>query len=158
MTAAVGFAARQPDVRGGRVAALGLSMGAELALSAAASGAPLRAVIADGAEGSTLGDQRAVGLGALETSVNWLGMRAVEVFSGDNEPQPLNEQVRAVRIPVLLIASPREREADSLFERRIGRAHAQLWYVPDAGHTDALGEHPRAYAARVAGFLRRALR
>jgi pimeloyl-ACP methyl ester carboxylesterase len=51
---AVRFLDRQSGVDPRRIAALGLSMGAEEALRAAATGAPLSAVIADGASASTL--------------------------------------------------------------------------------------------------------
>src|SRR4051794_4904429 len=154
---AVAFLSRQPAVDRGRIGMLGLSMGGEVALRAAAAGVRLDAVVADGAEGGTLGDERATGLGPLATSVEWLGMRSVELFSGDDEPTPLVDQAEGIRVPVLLVASDRERQIDTIFQRRIG-PRAQLWYVSDAGHTRALDEHPAAYAARVTGFLGRALR
>lgn len=50
---AVAFLQRQPGVDPRRIAALGLSMGAEEALRAAASGIPLSAVVAEGAGAST---------------------------------------------------------------------------------------------------------
>ena len=143
-----------------RVAALGVSMGAEEALRAAANGVALAAVIADGAGGSTGGDMRIEqGGGAIFDAVTWVGMRAVELFSGDNEPPSLAGMVHRIHAPVLLIASSRryERRIDSEFARRIGPA-AQLWYVPDAGHTQAFTMHPAAYRDRVLGFLADALR
>ncbi len=148
-----------PGVNPGRVAALGLSMGAEEALRAAAEGAPLAAVVADGAGASTLGDQRQVIHGPtapVEVSVAWLGMRAVELLGGGPEPAPLTEVAGRIRVPVLLIASSAdgERTLDEVFRGRIGE-RAALWYVPDAGHTGALEERPDAYAARVAAFPRR---
>ena len=81
---AVAFLARQPGVDAHKIAALGLSMGAEDALRAAANGIQLRAVIADGAGASTLGDSELVahGLEPVFVSVTWLTMRAIELESG----------------------------------------------------------------------------
>jgi pimeloyl-ACP methyl ester carboxylesterase len=158
---AVSFLDRQRGVDSHRIAALGLSMGAEEALRAAASGVPLRAVIADGAGASTLGDSELTEptLGPMFVSVTWLTMRGVELISGESEPEPLASAVVRVRVPTLLIASGRggERTIDSVYRDRIG-ARSSLWFVPDAGHTEALEKHPRAYAERVTTFLSTALR
>jgi pimeloyl-ACP methyl ester carboxylesterase len=156
---AVAFLARQPGVDAHKIAALGLSMGAEDALRAAANGIQLRAVIADGAGASTLGDSELVehGLEPVFVSVTWLTMRAIELESGETEPTPLKTILHLVRVPVLLIASNRagERTIDEAFRARIRQA--SLWYLPDAGHTDGLRSHAEAYAARVTEFLGQAL-
>jgi uncharacterized protein len=158
---AVQFLRRQGGVDPDRIAALGLSMGAEEALRAAADHVPLRAVVADGAGASTLGDMRLSSNGPLAPvllSATWLTFRATEAISGDDEPAPLKDLVGAIRAPVLLIASndAGERKIDEAYRHRIG-ANATLWYVPDAGHTKALATHPGAYAARVTAFLATAL-
>jgi uncharacterized protein len=152
------FVRRQPGVNPARIAALGLSMGGEEALRAAGDGTPLAAVVADGAGASTTGDQRLTEGGLVPQSVSWLTMRAVEVFSGDSEPQPLASTVRKIRVPVLLIASnaKNERTTNEAFRNRIG-SRATLWYVPDAAHTDAIARHPALYRERVTHFLDSAL-
>ncbi len=154
---AVGFVRRRPEVDPDRVAALGLSMGAEEALRAAGEGVALRAVVADGAGASTTGDARLVS-GGLALSVQWMAMRATELLSGDREPRALREVVAGVRAPVLLVASGRagERTMDDALRRRIGDG-ATLWSVGDAAHTHALDDHPHGYATRVESFLRGAL-
>jgi pimeloyl-ACP methyl ester carboxylesterase len=159
LAGAVAFLRRQPGVDARRIAALGLSMGAEEALRAAAQGVELRAIVADGAGASTSGDQRLISGGVVARSVSWMTMRATELLSAESEPAPLASIAHAVRVPVLLIASRRagERRIDEAYRTRIG-ASAQLWYVADSDHTRALGSHPRAYAARVLGFLATALR
>lgn len=157
---AVNFLGRQPGVDARRIAALGLSMGAEEALRAAAGGVPLRAVVADGAGASTLGDQQIVahGLSPVFVSEVWLTMHAIELVSGESEPPPLKTIVGHIRVPVLLIASsaPNERAIDNVYRQRIGSS-AALWYLPDAGHTGGFAMHPEAYAARVSAFLKAAL-
>ena len=143
----------------GPIGALGLSMGAEEALRAAAAGTRVRAVVADGAGASTLGDIRLENGGdQLSSAVTWVGMRAIELFSGDREPVPLRDAVRDIRVPVLLVASnrPHERQLDSAYAARIG-AGARLWHVADAGHTQAFARHPDHYRERVLAFLDDAL-
>ncbi len=161
LAGAVGFVQAQPGVAPQRIGALGLSMGAEEALRAAADGVPLKAIVADGAGASTLGDAELSpdGIGPVFTSVTWLTMRATALASGEFEPAPLKDVVARVRVPVLLIASGRagERTIDATYRSRIGNG-AALWYVPDARHTDAFDQHPRAYTARVTSFLSAALR
>ena len=149
---AVAFTRRQPGVE--RVAVLGLSMGAEAGLRAAAAGVALAAVVADGAGASTAGDQRLLSGGVLPASVTWLALRGVELLGGGDEPPALADVAGRIRVPVLLVASGARDEyaIDAIYRRRIG-ARAALWSVPDAEHTQALARHPAAYAARVLGLL-----
>jgi uncharacterized protein len=158
LAGALSYVRRQAGIRPGRVAALGLSMGAEEALRAAASGVGLNAVIADGAGASTSGDQELAAehglLAPVARSVDWLTMRETELAAGEREPAPLRDVLGGVHIPVLLIASgaPGERTIDTAYRRQIG-PRARLWYVPDAAHTMAFERHPDVYRARVFGFL-----
>jgi uncharacterized protein len=158
VSGAFDFLRRAPGVNPDRIAALGLSMGAEQALRATAAGVPLAAVVADGAGASTSGDSRLAEPGALPRSVSWVTMRAVELFSGEDEPPSLQHVLGGVRTPVLLIASgaPHEYRIDRAYRDRIGRS-AALWHVADAGHTRALATHPAAYREHVLGFLRESL-
>jgi pimeloyl-ACP methyl ester carboxylesterase len=160
LAGAVSFLDHQPGIDSHRIATLGLSMGAEEALRATAGGIPLRAVVADGAGASTLGDQQIVthGLGPVFVSETWLTMRAIELGSGQTEPPPLKTVVGHIHVPVLLIASNAadERAIDNIYRQRIGSG-ATLWYLPDTSHTNGLATHPRAYPARVSRFLNTAL-
>ena len=156
LAGAVAFLDHQRGINPRRIAALGLSMGAEEALRAAGSGVALHAVVADGAGASTLGDDQLVphGLAPVFLSETWLTMRTIELVSGETEPAPLKSIVARIQIPVLLIASnaANEHTIDSAYRALIG-PRATLWYVPDATHTNAFGEHPHAYATRVLTFL-----
>ena len=157
LAGAVAFLRRTPGVDGARIGALGLSMGAETALRAAAAGVPLRAVVADGAGASTVGDQRLTGAGGLELSVLWTGIRLVEALSAEREAAPLRDLAARVRVPALLVASGADGEAaiDRALAARMPRA--RTWVVPAAAHTRVLQRDPAGYAARVTGFLRSAL-
>ena len=162
LAAAVSFLRRQSGVEPSRIAALGLSMGGEQALRAAADGVPLRAVVADGAGASTLGDVQLTEHGPtapISSSTTWLAMRATEAITGTAEPPPLKSIVGRISVPVLLIASERagELQVDRAYRTQIGR-RAILWHVADAGHTEALQRHPAAYRAHVGAFLAAATR
>jgi pimeloyl-ACP methyl ester carboxylesterase len=140
-----------------RIGVLGLSMGGEEALRAASESRAIAAVVADGAGASTTADSRAAGASSLERTVGWIGMRATELLSNDEEPVPLVTRVRTITAPVLLIASNAggELEINREFAVRIG-AEAELWHV-DAGHTEALERHPGVYARHLRAFLASAL-
>jgi uncharacterized protein len=158
---AVAFARRQPGTAPRRIAVLGLSMGGEAALRAAAAGVPVAAVVADGAGASTTGDRMATETGALAPvaeSASWVTMRLVSGITGEAEPRALKDVVDRIRVPVLLVASGRtgERAMNEVFRTRIG-PRASLWSVGDTGHTRALQRHPGRYSERVERFLAAAL-
>lgn len=161
LASAVAFLKNQDGVDPGRIAALGLSMGGEVSLRAAASGVPLLAVIADGAGASTQGDSAAIEGGPLAPvalSVDWLGMRAIELLSGNSEPAPLLSVVSEIEVPVMLIASSHEGELTlgELFRARIG-TNSSIWYIDDVGHVGGFAAHPDEYAERVTSFLETAI-
>ena len=158
---AVAFLRRQQGIDPNRIGMLGLSMGAEVALRAAANGTPLRAVVADGAGAATTGDNRLVSHGwsaPLYYAVSWLTMRQAELLSTYDEPAPLKSIVGRIEAPTLLIATNWNDEItfNRKFRALIG-SNARLWYVPDSGHTRAFREHPARYTARVENFLAAAL-
>jgi uncharacterized protein len=150
--AAVRFLRGRSDVDPGRVAVLGVSMGAEEALRAATQNQAIAAIVADGAGASTVGDEGVAGASGLERAVTWLSMRATEALSGDSEPAPLTSRVGAIEAPVLLIASdaPRELAINREFARELDQV--RVWHV-STGHTEGLRHDPAAYRARVGRFL-----
>ena len=68
VSGAVSFVAAQPDVSAGRIAVLGLSMGGEEALGAAAADPRIQAVVAEGATNRVAGDKA-----WLSTEHGWRG-------------------------------------------------------------------------------------
>jgi uncharacterized protein len=149
---------RREGVDPDRIGMLGLSMGGEEALRAAAEDGDLSAVVADGAGAATRGDQTLLDEGAMASSVTWASLRLASLVSGDDEPAPLKDIVAGIDAPVLLIASNAEgeRTVDAAYQDRIG-ADAELWYVPDAGHTKADSVHPQEYEQRVLALFDSAL-
>ncbi len=164
--AAVSFLDSQPDVDPSRIAALGLSMGGEEAIGAAAVDPRIRAVVAEGATTRVAADRAwlsdAYGWrGTLQEGVEWLQYSITDLLTAAHSPSSLRSAVRAAAPrPVLLIAGgsvPDEPWADR-FIRSASPASVELWVVSDAGHTGGLHAHPVAWEHRVVGFLDRTFR
>lgn len=167
LAGAVTFLQRRPDVDGARIAALGLSMGAEQAIGAAAADPRIKAVVAEGATGRTaadldwLSDEYGV-RGSLTES--WQGLLLyglTDLLTAAGPPISLREAVvQAAPRPVLLITAGRITD-----ERAAGRhirsgspSTVAVWNVADSDHTDGLSTAPVAWRQRVLGFLDSALR
>ena len=160
--AAVAFLEARPDVQPGRIGGLGLSVGGELLLHAAAESTGLAAVVSDGAgvrsilEGRTAMDTRSFWALAPVLAVEHLALRT---FSDADVPPRLAGMVaRIAPRPVLLIASTSSRNLEgvnSTYREAIG-ATASLWEL-EAGHVQGVHALPEEYERRVVGFLDRAL-
>ena len=164
LTAAVSFLGRQPGVRPSRIAVLGLSMGGEQAIAAAAADAGIAAVVAEGVTGMQLADHGWLphGIdGALTRGEEWVQYTAAGLLGDASPPLPLRSAIRSVSPrPVLLIAGgavPDEPAAARWFQAA-SPATVRVWIVQRAGHTAALATQPRAWEARIVGFLSVALR
>jgi uncharacterized protein len=148
-------AARNP----GPIAAFGSSLGGEVLLEAAARDPRLRAVVSDGAARPE--DQAEVkDRGPLERVVVGLMLGGTRAISGERPAPSLYDLVgRIAPRPVLLIASggdPVEIPVNRRY-RDLAGPTAELYEIPEAGHTAGLAARPREYEQRVTGFLDRAL-
>jgi dienelactone hydrolase len=164
ISAAVSYLRGRPDVRDGRIGAVGMSMGGEQAIAAAGSDSRIHAVVAEGVTGMQQADHgwlRHYGVrGSIQRAVDWVMYEASAVLSGAPHPMSLRDAIGAAAPrPVLLIAggdAPDEPLAGRFF-REASPSTVQLWVVPGAGHTAGLSAHPAAWEARVIGFLGGAL-
>jgi pimeloyl-ACP methyl ester carboxylesterase len=164
VSAAVDFVAEQDGVDEDRIALLGLSMGGEEALGAAATDRRIRAVVAEGATGRTAEDKDGWlpgGLtGVVQRRLDLLTYGLVDVLTPASPPQPLVQAVaEAEDTPVLLITAgsvPDEARAAAVLRDR-SPDRVEVWTVPDAAHTHALAAAPEEWAERVTTFLDGAL-
>ena len=157
--AALDYLARRPDVDPDRIAAFGSSLGGEVLLEAAAREPRLRAVVSDGAARPE--DQAEVmDRGLAEDAIGSWMVGAARVMSGTQAAPSLIDVVpRIAPRPVLLIAAgsdPAEIPTNRRYREVAGPA-AELYEIPDAGHTGGIKSHPKEYEARVVSFLDRAL-
>ncbi len=149
-----------------RAGLVGFSMGAGVALIAAAQDARVTAVVADGTV-RVLADA-IVGLGRTRGLPAWLvrplalvmlGMASLRARTWLAWADPIRWAGR-VRCPVLFIHGENdpfvaERAVRSLAARAGERA--ELWIAPGAGHRDAYQRDPAAYYRRVGEFFARHL-
>jgi hypothetical protein len=142
------------------VGVLGLSTGAEVAITAAAEDPRLAAVVADGAEARTLDDFAHLhGADRITSLPYWAVMTdAIRVIRRTRPSPPLDEVVpRIAPRPLLLVQSndAAEKSLAPVWAAMDGRPGV-LWHV-DAPHTQGLAVHPHAYEDRVVGLFDRAL-
>jgi pimeloyl-ACP methyl ester carboxylesterase len=152
--AALDFLAERDDVEPGRVGALGLSTGADIAIDIAARRTDVKAVVADGAAAIGYEDYEALTSSALAHAPMWVLFKSLEVIQGRSGPKDaLADQIARGRAPHLIIsANKAEKEWGELYDKA-GGARSELWYLPIAGHTAALRQYPEAYEQRVVSFF-----
>ena len=164
VSAAVAFLLRQPDVDPSRIGVLGLSMGGEEAIGAAAADPASRAVVAEGATHRTAADTAGYlpgGVaGAIQRGIDVIAVGTAAVLSGAPQPRTLHSAIaRATTTPFLLIAGAKaldEPEAVA-YLRGAAPGRVQTWTVPGATHVHGLATVPGQWTARVIAFLDHAL-
>lgn len=165
ITAAIAFLARRPDVDPDRIGGIGLSVGGELMLEAAAKTDGLKAVVSEGAGARAFSDDleqdsskgidrlMAVAFAAVKTG-------ALAVFADRAPPANLKDLVgRIAPRPLLLIAAPNSKHGEELNRGYLAAAGEPkaLWEIPESRHVGGLEARPAEYEQRVVGFFDRAL-
>lgn len=164
LDAAVAFLRARPDVSDGRIGGLGLSVGGEMLIEAAAHSDGLRAVVSEGAGIRSVREAWAIPETAarIQQSVTFAVVTlGVAVFTSTLPPPSLVELVgRVSPAPLfLLYAVPGQGGEDELSETYFAAAGEpkELWQVPDAEHTGGLDVQPAEYERRVIAFFDDAL-
>lgn len=156
VAAAVSYLESRPDVEPGRIGVLGLSMGGEQAINAAATDSRIRAVVAEGVQPKLPADtpQRPPGLeGLTERAVDVIGFATARLLTRAPTPLPQREAVAAVAPrPLLLIAGEGEVSAARALQA-VAPSTVSLWELPDTPHTAGLAQHRDAWTARVTAFF-----
>jgi fermentation-respiration switch protein FrsA (DUF1100 family) len=164
LDAAIEFLKGRPDVESGRIGGLGLSVGGETFLQAAAHNDDLGAVVSEGASSRSVGELLSVPGGSWPAvAMNSVITPATAVFSNSAPPPHLVDLVDEIapRPMFLIYASEgtggEEKRANRAFYRAAGGPKA-IWEIPEAGHVGGLEARPREYEQRVTGFFDRSLR
>jgi pimeloyl-ACP methyl ester carboxylesterase len=154
---AIAWLARRPDVEPRRIGALGVSLGGEVAIQAAARRRELRAIVAEGANGIAADARRG---GTDPASAAQLGILGAvsSVLGGEGPPASDGELLeRIAPRPVLLISAGRDEDKiNRAYVRQAGGA-LQHWNLRGASHAAGLRTDRAGYERRVTGFLDRAL-
>jgi uncharacterized protein len=159
LVAAVDFLKRRPDVEPGRIGGLGLSVGGETFLQAAAHSGDVQAVVSEGATARSGGELRTIPGSALgPVAINTVITAGTAVFSDSAPPPHLIDLVERIapRSMFLIYATKvgdgEELRASHAYYREAGDPKA-IWGVPDAGHVGAQDAQPGEYERRVVGFF-----
>ena len=158
--AALDYVAQRPDVDPERIAAFGSSLGGEVLLEATARDPRIKAVISDGAarpeDKVEITNPRGV-----ERAMSWLVINTPRVIGGERAaPSLIDLMPRIAPRPVLLISAggdPDETPTNRAYLEAAGTS-AELYSIPEAGHTSGLAVRPKEYEARVTGVPRRSPR
>jgi uncharacterized protein len=160
--AAVAFLQRRPDVDRERIGGLGLSIGGELMLHAAAETDGLKAVVSEGAGARSVAEFREMPDAGLPThAVETMITAGLTLFSNSPPPPNMHEIIgRIAPRPVFLIWAPRGVDTEALNPEYYEAAGAPktLWKIPESKHVGGLQARPREYERRVVGFFDKALR
>ena len=162
--AAIRFLQHRSDVDPERIAGIGLSVGGEMMLEAAARGSELAAVVSDGAGPRSYAEDMDEDMPGSDKPgmavMSAIKTASVAVFSHTSPPEHLKDLTgRIAPTPLMLIADPDSGHGEEL-NRDYHAAAGQpktLWEIPGAGHVGGVTSHAAEYEQRVIGFLDRYL-
>ena len=115
-------------------------------------------MVADGtAAGSFEDTQRVNGLTAI-TPFMFVEFATVRVTSGSTPGPALEDMVKRITSPLLLVSARGEYDFGVAYDRAAGDRPVQHWHLPDVSHTDAIRQAAPEYEQRVTRFFDQALR
>ena len=166
--AAVDYLQARPDVYPGRIGGIGLSVGGEMMLEAAAEDHDLRAVVSEDAGARAYSDSiREIDYAkvdlftGLEYAANTaVRIGALSVLANQEPPANLGDLVgRIAPRPVMLIAAPSSKHGEELNRDYYSAAKEPktLWEIPESSHVGGIDARPREYERRVVRFFDDAL-
>lgn len=145
------------DVDRDRIGVLGVSLGAQIAIRAAAQTGAIGAVVAEGPSEAAFSDSdRPASLGGwLLLSIRWLTYAVQGFMSGVRPVAGLIEEIARISPRSLLLIAPAVGMERDWVRRCFGAAlePKELWEVPQAGHAQAYFADPAIYTAKVARFF-----
>ncbi|MCU0313693.1 MAG: hypothetical protein MUC84_06480 [Solirubrobacteraceae bacterium] len=160
--AAVAGLRARPEVDPAKVGGLGLSVGGELLLEAAARDAGLRAVVSEGAGLRSVREISAMpGAGRWASLPQWAAITAAtSVFAGGGPPPALQDLTGRISPRALLLIWARDGNAEELNVPYVEAAGPPkgIWRLEEGGHTGALRTAPAEYERRVGAFFAAALK
>jgi hypothetical protein len=159
--AAVEFLQRRPDVDPDRIGGIGLSVGGEMMIEAAAESSALKAIVSEGASSRSVRDEHANGSGWQELLGNSFATGATALFSNNLPPRSLQSLAPQIGGAAFFVygerGQPAERPANQAFYAA-ARGPKEIWEVPGSGHIGGTEAQPQEYERRVTAFFDRELR
>jgi len=160
--AAVAFLRTRTDVDAERIGAIGLSVGGEMLIHAAAHSHAFKAIVSEGASGQSLRDAF-VNTGTIDAILGNLPVTLATAFSTNTLPPPsLKGDVRKIHSTAVFFVygengqGGTEEEPNRAFYAA-AREPKQIWEVPNGQHIAGITTAPAEYERRVVGFFDGAL-
>jgi len=160
--AAAAFLHRRSDVDPERIGAIGLSVGGEMPIHAAAHSDAFKAFVSEGASGQSLRDGLANG-GILDS---FLGggpnTLATALFTNTLPPPSLRSEVSKIAPNAVFLVYGEKGQNGSETKPNKGfyaaaNAPKEIWEVPGGQHIAGITTRPQEYERRVVAFFDRAL-
>ena len=161
--AAAAYLRRRADVDSERIGGIGLSVGGEMLIHAAAHSNAFKAIVSEGASGQSVRD----GLANGDTLDAFLGgganTLATAVFTNTLPPPSLKSEIPKIAPTALFLIygekgqNGSETKPNKLFYAAAGEPK-QIWEVPNGQHIAGITTAPAEYERRVIGFFDEHLR
>ncbi len=159
--AGVAYLHTRPDVGAGRVGGLGLSVGGEQMVEAAAANPALQAVVAEGAGERSVRESVIRGpRGCFAVPMMAVETAATAVFSGQPVPPALDDLAGDIAPRALFLIYAENGGGGEELTPDYFAATAEpksLWMIPGGKHTAGITERPQEYATRVGEFFAQTL-
>jgi hypothetical protein len=161
--AAAAFLRTRADVDPDRIGGIGLSVGGEMLIRAAAGSDDFRAIVAEGASGQSLRDGIANGeMSATAILADGSITLATALFTNDLPPPSLKSEVARVAPGAVFFVYGENGQGGTETKPNRGfhdaaREPKQIWEVPGAQHIAGITTKPAEYERRVIEFFDRAL-
>lgn len=159
--AATRFLSERDDVDPDGIGVVGMSMGGEEAIGAAAADPRIRAVVAEGATGRTAADKawlsERYGIrGLAQEQLEKLQYGLTDLLTSASPPAALRHAVARSSGTRFLLVTAGDRPDEAYAAAYIAGgdpSRAEIWTVPGAGHTGGLETRPEEWERRVITFL-----
>ncbi len=157
--AAIEFLKTRPDVDPGKIGGIGLSVGGELMLQAAAETDELAAVVSEGAGTRQFSEQMEEFHGltrVIEAPGALLMTVGTAVFSSTTPPPNLTDISPKITQPLFVIWAPNGGNIEHMskeYYELAGSSSKQIWEMPTAKHVGGIRDQPKEYERRVVGFF-----
>ena len=160
--AAAAYLRSRPDVDPERIGAIGLSVGGEMLIHAAAHSDAFKAIVSEGASGQSVrdglanGDDRDAFLGGGPVTL------ATALFTNTLPPPSLKSEIPKIAPNAVFLVygekgqNGSETKPNKLFYAAAGEPK-QIWEVPNGQHIAGITTEPAEYERRIVGFFDEAL-
>jgi uncharacterized protein len=154
--AAVAFLTSRPDVDPDRIGGVGLSVGGEVMLQAAAETDALKAIVSEGAGVRSIREAVHVpgAVKVIFSEISAISTLGTAVFTSDLPPPGLTDLSAEITEPLFVIYSDRGQGGETISRQYYDAAQGpkELWVAP-GGHVGAIDAAPGEYERRVVAFF-----